>query len=294
MSTDSTDTKIKIGIPLYPAFDSLDVLGPYQVFTLTRQTELYLLGPAPEAMTKDVVSHMKKQTAHLDDHSVAASQGYLQSFEGVKIQYDYTYGARTATTPFPDLDIIFVPGGPEPQIPLKMGKPGKNPYINLLQDFAGKIEREQEAERKDKDRPKRSQRMMITSVCVGSLLLATAGLLDGYRATTHWAFRSILKSFPHIDVVAGYPRYVIDGNRMTGGGISSGIDQALAIVAILMGDAAAKRVQLAMQYAPNPPFTGGDPSTAEPAILHEDSSGTRPLVTAAQTAFSEFVHSNPK
>jgi hypothetical protein len=93
---------------------------------------------------------------------------------------------------------------------------------------------------------------LTVSVCEGALLLAAAGLLDGYRATTHWAFRDCLARFPRIDVAPYYPRYVVDGNRITGGGISSGLDEAL----------------LNVQYNPRPPFGDGDPTVAEqPSIL---------------------------
>jgi transcriptional regulator GlxA family with amidase domain len=70
---------------------------------------------------------------------------------------------------------------------------------------------------------------LTVSVCEGALLLAAAGLLDGHRATTHWAFRDCLARFPRIDVAPYYPRYVVDGNRITGGGISSGLDRPLAM-----------------------------------------------------------------
>lgn len=94
----------------------------------------------------------------------------------------------------------------------------------------------------------------VTSVCEGAFLLAAAGLLDGYRATTHWAFIPCFKAFPAIKVANRYPRFVIDRNRITGGGISSGLDEALAIIALIAGDAVAKDVQMTTQYFPKPPF----------------------------------------
>lgn len=105
-----------------------------------------------------------------------------------------------------------------------------------------------------------------TSVCEGALLLAAAGLLNGYKATTHWAFIACLKLFPDIDVAAGYPRHVIDRDRVTGGGISSGMDEALAIIALISNDTVARKVQLSVQYNPRPPFNDGDPSVATPPI----------------------------
>ena len=94
----------------------------------------------------------------------------------------------------------------------------------------------------------------VCSVCEGAMLLAAAGLLDDYCATTHWAFIPCFARFPKIRVADGFPRYVIDRNRVTGGGISSGLDEALAVVALLAGDDIAKAVQMTTQYFPKPPF----------------------------------------
>ena len=94
----------------------------------------------------------------------------------------------------------------------------------------------------------------VCSVCEGAFLLAAAGLLDGFRATTHWAFIPCFQAFPKIKVAEGYPRWVIDGNRITGGGISSGLDEALKVIEILAGERIAKAVQMNTQYFPKPPF----------------------------------------
>jgi cyclohexyl-isocyanide hydratase len=93
-------------------------------------------------------------------------------------------------------------------------------------------------------------------------LLGAAGLLDGHVATTHWTQLETLQLFP-CTVAAGYPRYVRSGNRITGGGISSGIDEALYIVSLLSGVEAAKECQLKMQYRPEPPFHTGDPADSD-------------------------------
>jgi len=108
----------------------------------------------------------------------------------------------------------------------------------------------------------------VCSVCEGAMLLAAAGLLDGYCATTHWAFIPCFAAFPEIHVAEGFPRYVIDRNRVTGGGISSGLDEALAVVALLAGDDIAKSVQMTTQYFPEPPFSQTIvPATACPLDL---------------------------
>lgn len=101
----------------------------------------------------------------------------------------------------------------------------------------------------------------VTSVCEGAMLLASAGLLDGYEATTHWAFVPCLKNFPSVKVADGYPRFVVDRNRVTGGGISSGLDEALELIARVSSYEIAKQVQLITQYFPQPPINGSIPDS---------------------------------
>jgi len=104
----------------------------------------------------------------------------------------------------------------------------------------------------------------ITSVCTGSLVLAAAGLLNGYKATTHWLSLHLLKLF---DIEVIEERVVIDRNRITGGGVTAGIDFGLFVVAKLFGENAAKETQLMMEYNPAPPFNAGSPKTAENEIV---------------------------
>jgi transcriptional regulator GlxA family with amidase domain len=104
----------------------------------------------------------------------------------------------------------------------------------------------------------------VTSVCTGSLLLGAAGLLEGRRAACHWAFRELLR------VLGALPdarRVVRDGNVFTGGGVTAGIDMALAISAEIAGEEHAQAVQLAMEYAPEPPFDAGRRESARSEIL---------------------------
>jgi cyclohexyl-isocyanide hydratase len=101
----------------------------------------------------------------------------------------------------------------------------------------------------------------VTSVCTGSLLLGAAGLLRGYEATTHWAFMDLL---PMVGARPTKRRVVIDRNRVTGGGVTSGIDFGLRLAAILSNEDAAKFIQLAIEYDPEPPYRG-HPDNAEPA-----------------------------
>ncbi len=138
-----------------------------------------------------------------------------------------------------DLDVLFVPGGF-----------GTNDAMTdaAIVDFlaqAGKTAR------------------YVTSVCSGSLLLGMAGLLDGYRAATHWAVYDILEA---LGVEAGRERVVVDRNRFTGGGVTAGIDFGLTLLAELRGEEVAKVTQLAMEYDPKPPFQTGHPDVAGPAL----------------------------
>lgn len=104
----------------------------------------------------------------------------------------------------------------------------------------------------------------ITSVCGGSEFLAKAGLLEGYRAATHWAMREQLAA---LGVEVGTERVVIDRNRITGGGVTAGIDFGLVLAQVLCGEEAAKLVQLMIEYNPAPPFDAGSPETAGPELV---------------------------
>lgn len=138
------------------------------------------------------------------------------------------------------LDVVVVPGGPGIQ--------------HLLQDEAVlAFLRRQAAEAK-----------YVTSVCTGSLVLGAAGLLLGRRATTHWLSMPLLDLF---GAIAVNERVVADGNRVTGGGCTSGMDFALQLAAMLRGETIAKQIQLQLEYSPVPPFAAGSPATAPKEIV---------------------------
>lgn len=109
-----------------------------------------------------------------------------------------------------------------------------------------------------------SRAQYVTSVCTGSLLLAAAGLLHGRRGACHWAWRDLL---PEFGVVPDPARVVRDGNVITGGGVTAGIDMALTVMAEIAGADHARAVQLSLEYAPEPPFDSGRPERAGPAIV---------------------------
>lgn len=104
----------------------------------------------------------------------------------------------------------------------------------------------------------------VTSVCTGSLILGAAGLLQDYRAASHWAWREHLALFGAEPVAE---RVVLDRNRVTGGGVTAGIDFALALTAAIRGEAHARMVQLALEYDPCPPFDSGSPDRAGPDLV---------------------------
>jgi cyclohexyl-isocyanide hydratase len=149
----------------------------------------------------------------------------------------------TPTTSFadcPQLDVVCVPGGA-----------GTDDLVNdgeMLEFLRGQA---QDAK-------------YITSVCTGSLVLGAAGLLKGYRATTHWTAMEFLGLY---GAIPAKTRVCIDRNRVTGGGVTAGIDFALTLVSILVDRPTAQAIQLRLEYNPAPPFDSGSPETAPAEIL---------------------------
>ena len=105
---------------------------------------------------------------------------------------------------------------------------------------------------------------LMTSVCTGSLVLGAAGLLRGYRAATHWSAREHLAAF---GAIASSERVCVDRNRVTGGGVTAGIDFALTLVSHLVDRKTAEAIQLGLEYNPAPPFNAGSPDTAPAEVL---------------------------
>ncbi|MDR3175543.1 MAG: DJ-1/PfpI family protein [Desulfovibrio sp.] len=106
--------------------------------------------------------------------------------------------------------------------------------------------------------------LYLCSVCTGALVLGAAGLLCGYKVTTHWQSLEFLADF---GAEAQHQRVVVDRNRISAAGVSAGIDMALTLAGMLWGVAAAQEIQLGMEYAPTPPYTSGSPNTAPPSVL---------------------------
>src|SRR6185369_502029 len=103
----------------------------------------------------------------------------------------------------------------------------------------------------------------VTSVCVGAFVLGAAGLLQGKRVTTHWAYTRLL---PLVGATHEKARVVRDGNLITAGGVTSGIDFGLSMVAEIAGETVAQTIQLSMEYDPDPPFDSGHPDCAPDAV----------------------------
>jgi len=119
----------------------------------------------------------------------------------------------------------------------------------------------------------------VTSVCTGSLVLAAAGLLKGYQATSHWYVRDLL---PLMGANLRAERVVEDRNRFTAGGVTSGIDFGLTLAARLSDDDTARRIQLLIEYDPKPPFTAGSPEGAGPTLTQEILQRRSPLIAQAR------------
>jgi cyclohexyl-isocyanide hydratase len=142
----------------------------------------------------------------------------------------------------PPLDLVCIPGGA-----------GVNALLN-------------DPEVLDFVRRQAAHARYVTSVCTGALVLGAAGLLRGKRAATHWMSREMLKAFGATPVAE---RVAIDGNTITGGGVTAGIDFALKVAAVAFGVDLAKVIQLGMEYDPHPPFDAGSPERAGPALVEQ-------------------------
>jgi cyclohexyl-isocyanide hydratase len=142
----------------------------------------------------------------------------------------------------PQLDLICVPGGS-----------GMNPLLTD-QETLEFLQRQAKGAR------------YVTSVCTGALVLGAAGLLTGKRAATHWMSRELLH---HFGALPSDERVVVDGNVITGGGVTAGIDFALKVVAEIAGEDVARSIQLGIEYDPDPPFDSGSPRVAHPDLVEK-------------------------
>ncbi|MEO8901788.1 MAG: DJ-1/PfpI family protein [Polyangiaceae bacterium] len=140
----------------------------------------------------------------------------------------------------PQFDVLFVPGG--------------RGCVPLMHDVEVRSFLRKQAE----------DARYVTAVCTGSLLLGAAGLLEGYEATTHWAFHELLAQCGARPV---RKRVVIDRNRITGGGVTAGIDFGLRLAAALSNEPTARAIQLGLEYDPEPPYRSGSPDVADTELV---------------------------
>lgn len=152
------------------------------------------------------------------------------------------FDADCAFSEMPELDILWVPGGSVDTLERIM-RDLDSPYLKYIQQVS-------------------KGAAWVCSVCEGAMLLARAGLPDGHDAATHWAFVGSLRRFPEITVPDGNPRFLVSGNRLTGGGISSGLDESLELIRLLFDEEEAMRVQVTTEYFPRPPVMGKLPAKA--------------------------------
>ncbi|HEX2687930.1 MAG TPA: DJ-1/PfpI family protein [Kofleriaceae bacterium] len=178
----------------------------------------------------EVLARIPGATVHL----VARSREPVVSETGLAIVPTATFDE------LPRVDLVFVPGG------------------------FGQIAAADDAETIGWLRAAGATARWITSVCTGALLLGAAGLLDGYHAATHWAYMDLL---PLVGATPEPQRVVVDRNRITGGGVTAGIDVALRIAAEVSGREVAEQIQLQLEYDPHPPFGAGHPDVAPPALV---------------------------
>ena len=167
-------------------------------------------------------------------HVAAKSASPVRSGAGLQLVPTTTFADC------PPLDLLCVPGGPG--------------VADILVD----------RETLDFVRRSAAGARYVTSVCTGSLILGAAGLLDGRRATTHWTSLELLRPF---GALPQEERVVVDGNVITGGGVTAGIDFGLRVVAEVAGRAAAEAIQLGVEYDPEPPFACGSPRSAPPELV---------------------------
>jgi len=168
-------------------------------------------------------------------HIVAKSAAPVPSDSGLSLVPTHTFETC------PQLDLICIPGGNDGVVQAI----GDKETIAFVQAQA-------------------STAKYVTSVCTGAFILGAAGLLKGRRATTHWAFTQLL---PLVGATHEKKRVVKDGNLITAGGVTSGIDFGLRMVADLAGETVAQGIQLSLEYDPYPPFASGDPDRASESVM---------------------------
>ncbi|KAF0806095.1 ThiJ/PfpI domain-containing protein [Alcanivorax xiamenensis] len=191
----------------------------------------------------DDVTHLDFTGPHMFFARLPGAHIQVASLHGDPVRADgLIFAELAALTDIPHCDVLCVPGGVG--CVAVMEDPT---YLSELKRLA-------------------SSARYLTSVCTGSLILGAAGLLKGKRAARHWAWRDMLGE---LGAIADPERVVRDGNLITGGGVTAGIDFALTVIKELAGTDVAQSIQLGLEYAPRPPFNAGRPETAPAPILNK-------------------------
>lgn len=219
-----------IGIPIYPGVDVMDVTEAVEVFGRMRD---------------------RWTERRVKVRVLGRSRMPVRTRDGLRLVPQNTFREVSR------MDLLWVPGGD----PNELARLTKNErFLQRLRHWSEGAE-------------------YVTSVCEGALLLAAAGLLDGHAATTHWEFLECLREYPDVEVVGGngvYPRFVVSpddestpprGVRVTGAGISAGIDEALELVRRIAGLDVARDVRCALQYFPDPPVDAALPDDPYPCAM---------------------------
>jgi cyclohexyl-isocyanide hydratase len=178
----------------------------------------------------EVLSAIPNSTIHV----IAANKSPIKDLHGLQLVADKTFDEVD------HLDVLHVPGGPGQQALME-----DEQLLSFIKKHAASAD-------------------YVFSVCTGALLCGAAGLLKGRRATTHWTAQHLL---PYFGATPVNERVVVDGNWVFAAGVTSGIDGALQLAAILRGRPVAEQIQLYMQYNPEPPFDSGTPDRAPKAVL---------------------------
>jgi cyclohexyl-isocyanide hydratase len=180
----------------------------------------------------------------------------VRSEWGLTITPDFTFANA------PPLDVVCVPGG--------WGVDAFLTNVELL-DFL---------------RARSANARFTISVCSGALLLGAAGLLRGYRATTHWMSLDLL---PLLGATAAHERVVRDRDRITSAGVTAGIDMSIALASELFGETVAQSIQLAIEYDPSPPFDSGSPNTAPESVRAAVSLASAPALARRRAIIEQIA-----
>lgn len=191
----------------------------------------------------EVLANLPNSTFHLLWKELTP----VRDMKGLVLTPDFTLAER------PPLDVLVVPGGRGQEALMD-----DDMVLAFISDQAARLK-------------------YMLSVCTGALVCGAAGLLRGRKATTHWASHHLLRYFGAVPVDA---RVVVDGNLITAAGVTSGVDGALRVAALLRGGHVAQTIQLCIEYAPEPPFPGGSPRTAPREIVAAARAIYRPLAEA--------------